>query len=227
MISPSASTKTPLRIAVLLSGRGSNFTTLVKNCQGVDFIGVISDQASAGGLEHAKNFGIPTSVFDRAQFSTKKEQKAAILAATLALQPDLVCLCGFMQIVAPEFIAAFPNRIINIHPSLLPELPGLDTHARAIAAGANEHGCTVHMVDAGVDTGAIIAQARCPVLTDDTPERLAARVLEQEHRIYPWVVSRIASREIVLASSGPEYSEVIEKDAAQLGFLLGAKQTSS
>lgn len=147
--------------------------------------GVVSDRANAGGLATAARRAIATAALPRADFADKAAHEAAIDDQLRAWDTELVCLAGFMRLLSAEFLAPWQGRIINIHPSLLPLHKGLDTHARALAAGDGEHGCSVHHVTAGMDEGPVIAQARVPVLAGDTPETLAARVLAEEHTLYP------------------------------------------
>lgn len=148
-------------------------------------VGVLSDRTDAGGLATAARRGIATAALPRADFADKAAHEAAIGDKLRAWNTEFVCLAGFMRLVSAQFLAPWQGRIINIHPSLLPRHKGLDTHARALAAGDAEHGCSVHHVTAGMDEGPVIAQARVPVLPSDTPETLAARVLTEEHRLYP------------------------------------------
>ena len=215
-------------VTVLLSGRGSNLQALLaKSARSADsqssnyFIkAVISNNPQAGGLALARDAGIPGYCLERSSFPSIAAHKAATLEATLATKPDLVALAGFMMILPHKFIEAFSGRLINIHPSLLPAFPGLNTHERALESGATVHGCTVHFVDAGVDTGSPIAQATVPVLPDDTPITLQNRVLEKEHRIYPWVVSSITQNNISLDGTQVVYSAAARQQAKQLGFHL-------
>ena len=146
--------------------------------------GVLSDHADAAGLAYANENGIPTAIVERGAFASKADHEAAIHAALLEWDTKFIALAGFMRVLSGDFVAKWTGRIVNIHPSLLPKYKGLDTHARAIAAGDSEHGCSVHIVTPELDDGPIIAQARVPVLPDDTPETLAARVLVEEHRLY-------------------------------------------
>lgn len=177
------------RVAVLISGGGSNMLALAKAAAAADFpaeiVGVISDKADAGGLAKAQALGIPTFVHVRKDYASKAEHEAAILAALAGLSPDIICLAGYMRLLSAQFIRAHEGRIINIHPALLPLFPGLHTHERALEAGVRIAGCTVHFVTEGMDEGPIIAQAAVPVLPGDTADTLAARVLTVEHRVYP------------------------------------------
>lgn len=207
-------------IVVLISGRGSNLKCLLQNAQQYRIVGVVSNKPDAGGLNIAKASNIPTFVVPRSNFASIVEQKEAIRKQVLELQPDCICLAGFMQIIEPSFLETFPRRVVNIHPSLLPAFPGLDTHRRALESGAPQHGCSVHLVDAGIDTGQIIAQASVSVFPSDNEQSLAARVLEREHAIYPWVMNGIAKGFIKLEADKISYSEPAQMEARKLGFLL-------
>lgn len=155
---------------------------------------VASNDPQAGGLAKAAALGIPTAAVDHRPFGRDREGFEAALAAHIdAANPDILCLAGFMRILTPGFIARYQGRMLNIHPSLLPRYPGLHTHARALAAGDTQAGCTVHEVIADLDAGPILGQARVPILPGDTPDRLAARVLVQEHLLYPAVLRRFAN----------------------------------
>jgi phosphoribosylglycinamide formyltransferase-1 len=154
---------------------------------------VVSNLPGAGGLARAAARGIPTATVDHRAHPTREAFEAALEAALAPARPDLICLAGFMRILSPGFVARHAGRILNIHPSLLPKYPGLDTHARALAAGDAEAGCTVHEVTADLDAGPILGQGRVPVIPGDTPATLAARVLAMEHRLYPAVLRRVAA----------------------------------
>lgn len=179
--------KTP--IAVLISGRGSNLQCLIDACAAEDYpariVAVISNRPDAYGLERAKEAGIPAIAIDHKAHDTREDFEHALDTALREAGAEFVCLAGFMRILTEGFVNAWEGRMINIHPSLLPKFKGVDTHARAIEAGESEHGCTVHWVTPGMDEGPVIVQARVPVLPGDTPETLAARVLVEEHRLYP------------------------------------------
>ena len=172
-----------MSVVVLLSGRGSNLQAILD--AGIPVAAVISNQPSAGGLDIAARRGIATAVVEHRRFATREAFDAALAQEIDRHAPRLVVLAGFMRVLTPGFVARYAGRLVNIHPSLLPEFPGLDTHARALAAGAKRHGCTVHFVTAELDHGPIIVQASVPVLPGDTAATLAARVLQQEHLIYP------------------------------------------
>jgi phosphoribosylglycinamide formyltransferase-1 len=173
---------------ILISGRGSNMRALVEADLPLEVRAVISNRADAAGLAWARERGLATRVVEHKSFPTRETFDAALGAAIDEFAPDLVLLAGFMRILSDDFIRRYPNRILNIHPSLLPAFPGLHTHARALAAGAKVHGATVHVVTPELDAGPIVAQAEVPVLPGDTEESLAARVLTIEHRIYPEAV---------------------------------------
>lgn len=185
-----------VRTAILISGRGSNMAALIRAAEADDYPAdirlVLSDSANAGGLALAKQAGISTAVVERQGFATKEAHEEAIDRTLAGAGIELVCLAGFMRVLSPGFVTRWRGRMLNIHPSLLPAFRGLDTHARALAAGATAHGCTVHFVSEALDAGGIVAQARVPVLADDTPDTLTARVLEAEHKLYPEAVRRVA-----------------------------------
>lgn len=185
-----------LKVGVLISGRGSNLRALIDGCAGgkipAQIVLVVSNRPDAGGLDHARRANIPTTTIDHRQFADRATFDAAMTEALRAAGVELLCLAGFMRLLTPGFVATWKNRMINIHPSLLPAFPGLDTHARALAAGVRFAGCTVHFVRDETDTGPIIVQAAVPVLPDDTEQSLAARVLEAEHRAYPLALRLVA-----------------------------------
>lgn len=203
------------RAAIMISGGGSNMATLLAAAQApdypIDFVGVISDHAGAGGLAKAKAAGVPAVAFERRYFGSKSAHEAAILDHLASLDLDLICLAGYMRLLSPGFIAAWRGRIVNIHPSLLPLFPGLHTHQRAIDAGARLAGCSVHYVTEGVDEGPLIAQAAVPVLKGDTAESLAARVLKAEHALYPLALVKVAS-------GSPEVAPITQADAQLFSF---------
>ncbi|MGA7103811.1 MAG: phosphoribosylglycinamide formyltransferase [Candidatus Deferrimicrobiaceae bacterium] len=179
-------------IAVLVSGSGSNLQAIIDASERGDIpcqVGiVISNRADAYGLVRAKKHGIPTEVVDHKGFATREEFDARLVEVIRGSGEDLVCLAGFMRVLTPVFVRAFPNRILNIHPALLPSFPGTHGPGQALAHGVRFSGCTVHFLDEGVDTGPIIVQAIVPVYDDDTEDTLAARILVQEHRIYPMAI---------------------------------------
>ena len=185
------------RVAILISGAGSNMVALAESMVGdhpARPVLVASNDPAAGGLARAAALGLPTAAVDHRPFGRDRAAfEAALLAPLLAARPDILCLAGFMRVLTPAFVARFEGRMLNMHPSLLPKYPGLHTHARAIEAGDTQAGCTVHEVTAVLDSGPILGQARVPVLPGDTPGALAARVLEQEHILYPAVLRRYAA----------------------------------
>lgn len=191
------------RITVLISGRGSNLSALIDAARsdllGGRIVRVISNRPEAAGLTRAAAAGIAIRVVDHRVFADRDGFDAALRDAIDADRPDLVVLAGFMRVLGPAFVRHYEGRMLNIHPSLLPAFPGLDTHRRALAAGVARHGCSVHFVSVEVDGGAIVAQAEVPVLPDDTPERLAERVLEREHRLLPEAVRWFCTGRLVYA----------------------------
>lgn len=192
-----------LRLAVLISGRGSNLQALIDACKNPSFPAeiavVISNDPSAGGLERAATAGIPAMIVDHNYFKSDKKGFEASLGDTITqYNADLVCLAGFMRILSDTFLKRFKDRVINIHPSLLPKYKGLDTHIRAIDAGDAEHGCSVHVVTKDMDAGDIILQRRIAINPGETPEQLAARVLIEEHIAYPQAVRHIAEKSILI-----------------------------
>lgn len=185
-----------VRIAVLISGRGSNMVALIEAAHGPDYAAtialVLSDNPDAVGLVHARDAGVLAKAVDRATFSSRLAFEAAMHAELIEARIELVCLAGFMRVLSPAFVSQWRGRLLNIHPSLLPDFRGLHTHERALAEGRSEHGCTVHEVSAELDAGPILAQARVPILPGDDAATLAARVLIEEHRIYPQAVDLVA-----------------------------------
>ena len=185
------------RVAILISGGGSNMEALLEDMKG-DHPGrpalVLSNRADAGGLAKAKGQGVPTEVVDHKPFKGNRQAFEAELSTVLEkYSPDIICLAGFMRVLTPGFVAGWDGQMLNIHPSLLPKYPGLNTHARALEAGDQEAGCTVHEVTGVLDTGPLLGQARVPILEGDTPDTLAARVLTMEHQLYPAVLRRFAN----------------------------------
>jgi formyltetrahydrofolate-dependent phosphoribosylglycinamide formyltransferase len=186
------------RTAILISGRGSNMAALLAAARDpaypAEIALVLSNKAEAGGLARAAAAGVPTAVVESRAFKGDRAGFEAAMAQVLAEHRiELIALAGFMRVLTEGFVAAWAGRMVNIHPSLLPAFPGLDTHERALSAGVRLHGCTVHLVSAGVDEGPILAQAAVPVRPDDTPATLAARVLAEEHRIYPAALAWLAA----------------------------------
>ena len=194
-----------VRTAVLISGRGSNMRALIEAAQSPEFsaeiVLVLSDDPAAAGLSLARKLGVAAEAIDFRTHKAKPAFEAALEARLNAASAEIVCLAGFMRVLSPSFVARWQGRLLNIHPSLLPHLPGLNTHERALAQGLAEHGCTVHLVTAELDAGPILAQARVPVLPGDDASALAARVLREEHRIYPQVLDAVA-RSLCAAPGG-------------------------
>lgn len=185
------------RVAILISGGGSNMLALVRDMTGTHParpVLVLSNDPSAAGLARAQAIGLDVGAVDHRAFGRDRAAfEAALLAPLEAARPDLICLAGFMRVLTPAFVARFAGRMLNIHPSLLPKYPGLHTNARALAAGDAEAGCSVHEVTAELDGGPVLGQARVPILPGDTEATLSARVLAQEHRLYPAVLRRFAT----------------------------------
>ncbi len=187
------------RVAVLISGRGSNMEALVKAAQApgypAEIVLVLSNKPDAAGLEIARQLGVRAEAIPAKPFGKDREaHERAIDAALVAAGVDIVCLAGYMRLLTPYLVGRWAGRMLNIHPSLLPEFPGLDTHARALSAGARQHGCTVHLVTEGMDEGPVLMQAAVPVLPGDTEDDLAARVLAQEHSVYPAALATLAEK---------------------------------
>lgn len=187
-----------LNLAVFISGRGSNLQSIIDACRNPDFPArisfVLSNKSEAYGLERAHKSGIPTAVVLHKDYPTREAFEDAMMAELARHPVDLICLAGFMRILTPHFINRWPDKIINIHPSLLPDYKGLHTHERALADGKKEVGCTIHYVVPEMDSGPIIMQKRVPILPGDTPDTLAARVLEQEHIAYPEAIRKLANK---------------------------------
>ncbi|MDX6531643.1 MAG: phosphoribosylglycinamide formyltransferase 1 [Blastocatellia bacterium] len=195
------------RIGILISGRGSNMVALAEAVRdgriaNAEIAIVVSDQPKAAGLVKASEFGIETLIIER-RGRPRAEHDREVIAALQALRIDLICLAGYMRVLSREFIAAYRGRILNIHPSLLPAFPGLDAQEQALAHGTTSSGCTVHFVDETLDGGPIIAQRAVPVHKDDTVESLSARILEEEHELYPEAVSMVLGS-VVGLSGAPE-----------------------
>jgi len=184
------------RIVILISGRGSNMQAIVE--AGLPVAAVVSNRADAAGLEYAVGRGIATAVVEHRNYATREAFDAALAQVVDGFRPDLLVLAGFMRILSDDFVERYQGRLLNIHPSLLPAFPGLNTHARALAAGVKLHGCTVHFVTAELDHGPIVMQAAVPVHPRDHEADLAARVLAQEHRIYPQAVRWFVEDQLVI-----------------------------
>lgn len=185
------------RVVVLLSGRGSNLEAIVAAHLPIEIVAVISNQPTATGLEFARAQGLRTVALDQRAYPSREAFDVALADDIDSHAPDLVVLAGYMRILSPAFITRFEDRLLNIHPSLLPAFPGLKTHQRALAEGVKIHGCTVHFVTTQLDHGPIVIQAAVPVLPDDTADTLAARVLQQEHHIYPQAIRWFAENRLI------------------------------
>lgn len=207
-----------LKLAVLISGRGSNLQALIDACAAPDYpaeiVLVLSNKASAQGLERAANAGLQTAAIDYKAFPDRESFDAEMTAAIDASGAELVCLAGFMRLLSDAFVDRWRDRMINIHPSLLPAFKGLDVHERVIARGARYSGCTVHFVRREMDTGPIITQAVVPVRDGDTADSLAARVLEREHVIYPLAVRWIAEGRVTLDGEHAKIEGAAHPDGA-------------
>lgn len=186
------------RTAILISGRGSNMMALVEAARDLaypaEIVCVVSNRADAKGLDFAAANGIAAKVIDHKAFATREAFEAALDEYLRTMNVEIIALAGFMRVLTAGFIARWEGRMINIHPSLLPAYKGLHTHERALADGATTHGCSVHLVTPELDGGPVLLQAEVPVLADDTPDTLAARVLRQEHRIYPRALAMLAAK---------------------------------
>jgi len=203
-------------IVILISGRGSNMQALLEAKLPCRIAAVISNRADAEGLVIAKAQGIPTAVVDHRNHPNRASFDAELARTIDNFHPDIVALAGFMRILTPDFVAHFHGKLINIHPSLLPAYGGLDTHARALRDGVKIHGCTVHFVTPDLDHGPIIIQAAVPVMDDDTEQTLSARVLREEHRIYPQAIRWLCTGHIELTPQG----KVLLRHLKQVGPAL-------
>lgn len=195
----------PLPVVVLISGSGTNLQALIE-CAGedlpIEIRAVISNRAGVDGLQRAERAGIETRVLDHKAFVDRERYDQALIALIDGFEPELVALAGFMRILSPGFVRHYAGRLLNIHPSLLPKYRGLHTHQRALDAGDARHGATVHFVTEELDGGPPIVQAQVPILAHDDAQRLAARVLEKEHQIYPLAIRWIAQRRLRLDEEG-------------------------
>lgn len=213
-------TGTRKRVAILISGRGTNMAKLIEAAEDssypAEIVGVISDVPDAPGLVFAADRGIGTAAIPRGDYPSKDAHEDAIDAALQVLGADIVCLAGYMRLLTARFVESWAGRLINIHPSLLPNFKGLDTHRRALEAGLRIHGCTVHFVTAETDGGPIIAQAAVPVLTGDSEAELAARVLKAEHELYPLALRLVADGKASMVNGGTRFSELTEMRAQTL-----------
>jgi phosphoribosylglycinamide formyltransferase 1 len=191
------------RVAILISGRGSNMSALIEATKNADFpaeiVLVLSNRPGAQGLAHAAEAGVPTQTIDHVPFGSDRQAfDSAVDEALRSRGVELICLAGFMRLLTPWFVEQWHGRLLNIHPALLPAFKGLDTHARALAAGVKIHGASVHFVVPEMDSGPIIAQGALPVSNDDTPDSLARRVLSIEHRLYPTALGLVAEGRVHL-----------------------------
>ncbi len=204
------------RIVILISGRGSNMEALLKAKLPCEVAAVISNKANAAGLEIAKQQGVATAVIPHKDYANREAFDAALAHEIDRFQPDFVVLAGFMRILTASFVNHYAGRLINIHPSLLPAYTGVDTHERALKDGVKVHGCTVHFVTADLDHGPIIIQAAVPVLQDDTPASLSARVLHEEHRIFPQAVRWLCNGNVQLNAQGRVQTDRLEQRGTTL-----------
>lgn len=205
-------------IVILISGRGSNMEAVVRAAQAESWpariAAVISNKPDAGGLAFAQSRGIPTAVVSNKEFATRAEFDAKLQEVIDTFQPDLVVLAGFMRILTAPFVEHYAGRMLNIHPSLLPLFPGLHTHQQALDAGMSEHGATVHFVTAELDHGPSVLQAKIPVLPGDTPDLLAARLLAEEHKIYPRAVRLFIEDRLVVEDGAVRIVESMDRSQA-------------
>jgi phosphoribosylglycinamide formyltransferase-1 len=204
------------RIVILISGRGSNMQALLGANLPCQIAAVISNRADAQGLIAAKAHGIATEVVPHKNFADRASFDAALAEAIDRHTPDVIVLAGFMRILTDGFVERYRGKLINIHPSLLPAYPGINTHERALQDGIKIHGCTVHFVTPALDHGPIIIQAAVPVLRDDTPQSLSTRVLFEEHRIYPQVIHWLCRNQVWLDENGRVASDRLEQPGAAL-----------
>ena len=197
---------TLLPVVILISGRGSNLQSIIDAVASdklpVEIRAVISNRPDAGGLQRAAQAGIPTAVIDHSLYTDRATFDQALLESIEQFQPGLVVLAGFMRILTAAFVRHYQGRMLNIHPSLLPDFPGLHTHRRVLEAGCKQHGASVHFVTEAVDGGPVVLQVRVPVQQHDTVATLAARVLEQEHRLYPLAIRWFAEQRLTLDNAG-------------------------
>ncbi|NLH82158.1 MAG: phosphoribosylglycinamide formyltransferase [Phyllobacteriaceae bacterium] len=218
MASPEVSAAPKRRVGVLISGGGSNMAALIAAARDpaypAEIVCVVSNVADAGGLAKAEAAGVTARVVDHKGFADRESFERAVVAVLEAHEVEIVALAGFMRLLTPWFIERWRDRLINIHPALLPAYKGLHTHARALADGVKIVGCTVHFVRPEMDVGPIIVQAAVPVADDDTPDTLAARVLTQEHRIYPLALARVASGAARVVADADGRERVATRDLA-------------
>lgn len=200
------------RVVVMISGRGSNMAALIAATMEAGYpckiVAVLSDRPEAAGLELARRRGIETAAYSRSDYADRDAHEDAILSHLDILEPDIICLAGFMRLLSAGFVERWAGRIINIHPSLLPSFPGLDTHQRVLSHQVLVHGCSVHFVTEDMDAGPLIGQTAVPVLPDDDEESLAARVLKAEHRLYPLALRMVAEEKVIMTASGALFADV-------------------
>lgn len=223
----SASISPSCRLVVLISGRGSNMQTIVHSAREqampASVCAVIANKADAKGLQWAREQGIETRLVSHRDYASRGEFDQALMRVIDAYQPDYVLLAGFMRVLTPEFVEHFNGRLINIHPSLLPAFPGLHTHQQALDMGVQWHGCTIHFVTPMLDCGPIVAQGAIPVYSDDTPDSLADRVLQIEHRLYARVVAWLAEGRVSLDSA----QRVRVRGIASRSFVMAPENSDS
>lgn len=203
----------PRRVVVMIGGNGSNLQALIDNPQhgkAYDIVGVLSHRPDAFGLQRATKAGLPIQVVDHTLFESRNDFEAALLEALKTWEPDWIALAGFMRVLSPDFVNAYRNQILNIHPALLPKYKGLHTHRRVLEAGDSQHGATVHGVTAALDDGPIIAQTAVSVLPDDDEATLAARVLAVEHQLYPHVITLAATGKLTLTEDSVRIADLSE-----------------
>ncbi|HEY6094368.1 MAG TPA: phosphoribosylglycinamide formyltransferase [Gallionellaceae bacterium] len=204
------------KIVILISGRGSNMQALLEADLSGKVVAVVSNRADAAGLDIAREHGVATAVVAHRDYADRIAFDTALAKAIDGFQPDFVVLAGFMRILTAEFVDRYRGRLINIHPSLLPAYAGMNTHERALQDGVRIHGCTVHFVTPDLDHGPIIIQAAVPVLSDDTPQSLARRVLHEEHRIYPMALRWLCRGQAWLSTHGRVETDRLEQPGMPL-----------
>jgi len=214
-----------LKLGVLASGSGTNLQSIIDACMSgsidAEVALVISNNPGAGALQRADEAGLPSTCINHRDYSSREQFDREVVGALANAGVELVCLAGFMRLITEDFLAAFPGRVINIHPALLPAFPGLDVQRKAIEYGARFSGCTVHFVDGGVDTGPVIIQAVVPILDDDTPDTLAARILVQEHKVYPRAIQLFAEGRLRIEERRVRISDAADETAALINPPLG------
>lgn len=217
------------QIVILVSGRGTNMTALIQAAMDPAYPAgirrVVCNRPQARAIEAARAAGIEVSVIDHKEFDGREAHEAAIAAVIDAERPDLICLAGYMRIMTAGFVRRYAGRMLNIHPSLLPAFPGLDTHERAIAAGVRIHGASVHFVSEEVDQGPIVAQAAVPVLTEDDVETLAARVLAAENRLYPHALALVAGGAVRMSSGRVMFNRIDRMRESDVLFSPPVRET--